>query len=97
MSPWYACTLSPVLSASVMMPTERVIGGSSPFPLRTFLSLRDRERRRGRAAAPGRHAPRHPDHAREGVADPEEEGRGGVAPRRRRDLSPAIDIANPLG
>ena len=42
-------------------------------------AARDRERGGGRALASRRHAHRHPDHAREGVATPEGERRGRVA------------------
>ena len=42
-------------------------------------AARDRQRRRGRAVAPGRAAHRHPDHAGEGVEDPPREGGGGIA------------------
>src|SRR6266568_894299 len=51
MSPW---TFSPVLSVSVMMPTERVIGGSSPFSasnlLRTGCKMSERKCRHSRAS-----------------------------------------------
>ncbi len=57
----------------------------------------DRERGGGRALAPGRDAHRHSDHAGEGLAHPEGEGGGGVAPLARGVLPRSASWASVAG